>query len=221
MGTLPFTRRAIWWLPRAMRAASADAYAAWAPAYASCPHNSLMAVEQAAMLALLPPVRERLVLDAGAGTGRYARLALARGARAVVAIDRSEAMLARAAPGTGRVRADAAHLPISTRSIDVIVSGLMLPDVADLRAVVTEWHRVLRRGGVLVCSTLHPRGAQEGWSRTFDTPQGPQTLTAQWHTVADIQSACAHAGLTLADVAEPRLTGKGPVALVCRAHRAD
>lgn len=221
MATLPFVRRAIWWLPRSLRPPADDAYAAWAPAYASRPHNALMAVEQAAMLELLPPVRDLTVLDAGAGTGRYARLVIARGARTVVAVDRSPAMLARVAPGPHRLRGDAAALPLEARSVDVIVSGLMLPDVADLLPVVREWRRVLRHGGVLVCSTLHPRGAHERWSRTFDTPDGPQTLIARWHTVADIEAVCAREGLNLDSVREPTLTGRGPVALVFRARRAD
>jgi malonyl-CoA O-methyltransferase len=109
----------------------------------------------------------------------------------------------------------------------VIVSGLMLPDVDDLAATACEWCRVVRPGGIIVCSTLHPVGAALGWTRTFDTPYGTRTLPAQWHTLADHQRAAAAAGLVVDTVREPVLDSRHrapaaphvPVALVLRLRR--
>src|SRR5687768_8377107 len=100
-----------------------DLYAAWAPSYQPFAHNQLMVVEQHAVLRLLPPVRGLTVLDAGCGTGRYARLLAQRGASDVVCVDLSPAMLHRLPRGTRSVRADLRSLPIVSDSVDVIVCG--------------------------------------------------------------------------------------------------
>jgi malonyl-CoA O-methyltransferase len=192
-----------------------------------------MEVEQAAMEELLPSIGGLSVLDAGCGTGRYARILRAGGGRLVVAVDVSAAMLARAsADGVARVRGDIRALPFADASFDLVVSGLMLPDIAELDRVAREWHRVLRPGGLVVCSTLHPIGADLGWTRTFDTPHGTRALPAFWHSLGDHRRACEAAGLVIEASREPYLKPRDrrhdardphptvPVALVVRARRA-
>lgn len=200
---------------------SPDLYAEWAPHYAAEAHNQLMAVEQQSMLQLLPSIAGRRVLDAGCGTGRYARLLAARGPRAIVAIDRSAAMLAHALDcGAMYVRGDSRALPLAGASVDVIVSGLMLPDVDDLGLVVREWARVLAPGGTIVSSTLHSVGAELGWTRTFDTPQGTRSLPAYWHTAEAYRDVCAAAGLVTDAVLEPTLHPEKPIAWLPRVPAA-
>ncbi|MGQ0736869.1 MAG: class I SAM-dependent methyltransferase [Acidobacteriota bacterium] len=208
---------------REVRHVGADPYEVWAPSYPPWPHNALMEVEQAAVLDLLPDMEGLTALDAGCGTGRYTHLLLERGARRVVGVDRSAAMLDRSVAGLIRLRADLAALSLRDESFDVIVSGLALADVADLPKVVHEWARVLRPGGVVVMSTLHPRGQALGWRRTFDSPRGPGALEARWHTVASMRHACQAAGLSVEVVVEPSLGGEDnrPVALVVRARQGN
>jgi malonyl-CoA O-methyltransferase len=199
----------------------ADDYGRWAPTYEPRPHNRLMEVEQQAMLALLPPVAGRRALDAGCGTGRYLRVLRDLGAAMAVGCDVSPAMLARA-PGPCVMRSDVCALPFQAESFDVIVCGLALPDVDDLPAAVGEMGRVIAHGGSLVASLLHPRGAREGWRRTFETPQGQRELRACWHTLDDLRSACADACLTLVAVRARGLAGEpNPVAMVIRADKPD
>lgn len=208
-----------------------DLYADWAPRYAAEAHNPLMAVEQKAVLELLPPIEGLRVLDAGCGTGRYSRVLVTRGPRSIVAIDRSAAMLAHAWEcGAAYVLGDIRALPLADASVDVIVSGLLLPDVEDLGLVVREWARVLAPGGTVVSSTLHSIGAELGWTRTFDTPHGTKSLPAHWHTADAFRGVCAAAGLTIDAVLEPTLhpsqlsenrgvSPRVPVAMVFRATR--
>jgi len=199
---------------------SHDAYAAWAPRYPPHAHNALMEVEQTTVLELLPPVAGRIVLDAGCGTGRYLRVLAVLGARSV-GVDLSSAMIARA--GALRLpvlRADMTALPIASASVDVVVSGLAVPDIPQLVPVVTEWARVLRHRGVLVYSTLHPIGEDLGWTRTYESADGLRALPVHWHTLAAHRSACVGAGLEVEAVREPALRRGGqPVALVVRARR--
>ena len=203
-----------------------DPYAAWAEFYPPRAHNPLMEVEQAAVLELLPSLSGLTVLDAGCGTGRYSRVLEQSGASRVIGLDLSEAMLSRAVRGS-RVRGDLRQIPLASASVDLVVSGLALSDVADLISVVKEWGRVLKGGGILVCSTLHPRGKELGWTRTFETSTGSHTLPAFWHTLHDYRVACNAAGLSVEAFAEPILAPnclrrtEEPVALILRARRTD
>lgn len=198
-----------------------DLYAAWAPSYPPYAHNQLMIVEQDAVLELLPTVAGLTVLDAGCGTGRYARLLAERGASDVLCVDLSPAMLHRLPRGTRSVRADLGALPIASDSIDVIVCGLALPDIPETAFFFSEGRRILKQRGVLVCSTLHPRGAELGWTRTFQTAEGKRELPACWHSLADLRAALSATGFAVDAFLEPSLRfsqSRMPVALVLRAH---
>ncbi len=197
-----------------------EAYALWAPSYPSRPHNRLMEIEQAVVQSLLPDVAGRDALDAGCGTGRYARLLAARGAR-VVGVDLSLPMIAQAkAANRGLVCASVDALPFATRSFDVVVSGLALGDVPHLAPAVVELARVLRPGGRLIYSVVHPSGGEKGWSRTFETNGWRCAVAGFWHSLNEHQLACRSAGLTIDAWLEPQLDGLGgPVALVVEATR--
>ncbi|HYU80815.1 MAG TPA: class I SAM-dependent methyltransferase [Vicinamibacterales bacterium] len=194
------------------------AYELWAESYPPVAHNALMRAEQSAVLSLLPRLTGLSALDAGCGTGRYARLLVEGGARRVCGVDRSMAMLMRARTGKAAL-GDLHSLPFVDSAFDVVVSGLVLNDTADLCAAVREIARVLNAGGVLLYSTLHPRGAQMQWTRTFERDGRTWTLPAHWHSLHAHQSACAAAGLAIEAVREPALADRGAVALVIRARR--
>jgi malonyl-CoA O-methyltransferase len=49
---------------------------------------------------------------------------------------------------------DAAHLPIATAQVDLVVSNLMLQWCNDIEQVVSEWARVLRPEGALLFTTF-------------------------------------------------------------------
>jgi malonyl-CoA O-methyltransferase len=204
--------------------APSAAYALWAPTYPSVPHNALMRVEQAAMVKLLPDVAGRIVLDAACGTGRYLRVLEARGAARRIGVDLTSDMLVRAQPiRANLVVGDICAVPLLSASVDVVVSGLALNDVEALDRAVSELVRVLRPGGYLVYSVVHPRGGPLGWTRSFETPDGPRAVVSHWHTRADHERACTRAGLSIEAAVEPRLPAgitnppDGPIAIVIRA----
>jgi SAM-dependent methyltransferase len=123
------------------------------------PWNALY--ERPAMLALLPDVTGKDVLDAGCGHGWYTDWLTCRGAR-VVAVDRSRDMitLARERLG-GRARVihgDVSDLrgSLASDSFDIILSSLVLHYLSDLAKTFLEWARLLRPRGTLLFSTHHP-----------------------------------------------------------------
>ena len=196
-----------------------SAYAIWALDYPARPHNRLMEIEHVSVTALLPEVRGLIVLDAGCGTGRYLRELESRGARAI-GMDLSMPMLARAA--AGRVaRADIRALPLGAGSLDLVVCGLALGDIAELELALAEIARTLRPGGRVIYSVVHPAGEAAGWSRSFESAGRRLAIDGHWHSLERHRQACEDAGFSIEEWREPDLTelpGQR-VVLVVRARR--
>jgi SAM-dependent methyltransferase len=112
---------------------------------------------RSALFELVPGPGES-TLDLGCGEGRVSRDLAERGHR-VTGVDVSPTLLeaARAAHPEGTyVTADAADLPFPDHSFDLVVAYNSLMDVEDLPGSVREASRVLRPGGKLVLSIVHP-----------------------------------------------------------------
>jgi SAM-dependent methyltransferase len=104
------------------------------------------------------PQRACTALDVGCGEGRSAR-ALARLGHRVVAVERSGSLASAARhhdEPIAVVNADAGRLPVPTSSVDLVVGCMLLIDVDDLDAVVSEMARVLRVGGHACVALVHP-----------------------------------------------------------------
>ena len=196
------------------------AYALWAPTYPPRPHNLLMKIEQQTVLSFLPSLSGRMALDAGCGTGRYLHALEQRGAR-VIGVDLSAAMLGPAKEVSANiVRGDLCALPIARMSIDLVVCGLALGDVRHLGRAVGELTSVLKPGGDLIYSVVHPSGADEGWTRTFEANGRMCAVSGYWHSAAEHREACENAGLHIEAWHEPAITAGGPpVALVIKARQ--
>jgi len=136
-----------------------DLAATYAARVATRPYNALY--ERPNILALLPNITGRDVLDAGCGPGHSAEWFVQRGAR-VTGIDLSVRMIEIARERLGdRARlvcGDAGALRgiVTDASLDLVFSSLVVHYIADLEATFAEWARVLRPGGRLVFSTVHP-----------------------------------------------------------------
>ena len=182
-----------------------SAYSLWAQNYPPRPHNRLMEVEHETVLDLLPDVRGLTALDAGCGTGRYLNELESRGASAI-GMDLSMPMLMRARQSSRRVaRADIRALPFDAMSIDLVVCGLALGDVAELELALTEIARTLRPAGRVIYSVVHPAGEAAGWSRTFESDGRQLAVDGHWHSLDRHRQACAAAGFTIEEWREPAL----------------
>jgi demethylmenaquinone methyltransferase/2-methoxy-6-polyprenyl-1,4-benzoquinol methylase len=102
------------------------------------------------------------VLDICCGTGDLTMALLKHrksGARPILAADFAHGMLQRGAEKFGRptqkgssaiaLEADALHLPISSGSLDLIVTSFGFRNLANYQAGLLEFHRVLKPGGQL------------------------------------------------------------------------
>jgi malonyl-CoA O-methyltransferase len=201
----PFARRRGGAVEKIVPLDPQSAYGRWAHTYPPRPHNPLMEIEQETVLALLPEVGGLTVLDAGCGSGRYLRELQGRGAN-VIGMDLSLPMLERAKDTTTRItRADIRALPLDAMSIDLVVCGLALGDVPEIELALAEIARVLRPGGHVIYSVVHPAGEAAGWSRTFESDGRLWAIDGFWHSLDRHRQACAAAGFTIEECCEPAL----------------
>ncbi len=196
---------------------SLSAYEQWASTYPPHAHNPLMELEQEAMVALFPQLHRRTVLDLACGTGRYGLIAQQKGAKLVIGIDNSPHMLG-AAHLKKRALATMVALPLASSSIDVVLCGMALGHMPNIQPVFYEIARVLKLGGEVLISDLHPFMALNGAQRTFSTPEGEIYAVEHYiHLVSDYHEVAQRLGLNLTAMAEPLLPGKKmPVVLVMR-----
>jgi 2-polyprenyl-3-methyl-5-hydroxy-6-metoxy-1,4-benzoquinol methylase len=188
------------------------------------------AMEHADLLALLPGVEGRRVLDLGCGVGQLAHHLATRGATEVIGVDISERMLAiaRAEWSHPRVtyrRESLEALAFPSARFDLVVSSLALHYVEDYVGLIARISGWLERGGVLVYSTEHPiytaRLPEEGWVRDSEgrrmrwgldryADEGPREET--WfvagvrkvhRTIATLVNGLVDAGLVVERLVEP------------------
>ena len=230
-----------------------EGYARWAATYEQDMEGHPLALaESGAMRAMLPLCQGIIALDAACGTGRYARLLAEQGARQVIGIDQSTAMLERARELSGPDSATKVlfkpgsllDLPLDDHSCDLAIVALALAhlETRQLGQAFAELSRVLKPGGVLLMSEMHPFGALTGGRCRFETNAGTQHrqvyhIQTHTHLHEDYFNAANEAGLTLETLREPRLTpdlfpaferanmgnyarqfAGFPLALVCRWH---
>lgn len=118
-------------------------------------------LDRPAVLALAGDVSGLEVLDAGCGPGHYAQ-ALLRAGAAVTAFDSSPRMVELTREKVGHAATvQVANLDepldfLDDASFDLVVLALVIHHVDDRVAMLRELRRVLRPGGRLVVSTVHP-----------------------------------------------------------------
>ena len=121
-----------------------------------------------------------VILDLGAGTGHASRALKDRYPKAqVIALDLAHGMLLEAKRRVGwrrrfdRVCADAGELPLKDRSVDLVVSNLMLQWCDPPDAVLNEVKRILKPGGLFTFTSLGPDTLRElrvAWSKVDEHP---------------------------------------------------
>ncbi len=179
--------------------ATAPAYAQWAPSYDD-PDNGLFAIDEPIIDAVLDGLPVGIALDAACGTGRLAARLAARGFE-VIGVDTSPDMVDLAkdrVPGAEFVLGDLAALPTSDDAVDLIVNGLALTHVPELKPVYQEFARVSRPGGDLIVSDVHPLQVLLGSTVKARGPDGRAWLAATHrHGLGDHLRAALSAGFAV------------------------
>jgi len=115
--------------------------------------------ENELLLDLLQPRPGEKILDVGCGTGVFTLNILSLGA-CVTGLDISQPMLVCAGQKAEKypfrgVAGDMGFLPFADECFDKVVSMTALEFIADSRAAVADLFRVVKKGGVVVVTTLN------------------------------------------------------------------
>jgi len=191
-----------------------EGYAAWSTSYDE-PGNPLISAEQPVVWALVDEAAPGDALDAACGTGRHTAHLVERGHR-VVGVDWSPEMLARArtaVPGARFEEGDLNRLPLEAASVDLAVCALAYDHVPDVAGPIGELARVVRPGGRVVISDIHPVMSMLGGTAFFRAADGTSGfMRNQGHVHGEYLDAFAAAGLDVRRCLEPRM-GPAEVAL--------
>jgi ubiquinone/menaquinone biosynthesis C-methylase UbiE len=188
------------------RVDTVEGYRVWSGTYDD-PGNAAFDIDRPVVGEIIDTLPPGVALDAACGTGRYSRSLAERGHR-VIGVDSSPDMLARARERVpeGEFRLGDLHrLPVADAGVDVVVCALALTHVPELGPVMAEFARVLRPGGHLVISDVHPESVARGSIPSLRRPDGrPARLATHRHLVGDYLRAALPAGLQLRRCEEPR-----------------
>lgn len=195
------------------RVGSVDGYRIWSATYDS--PNSAFDIDEPILQKIFDELPVGVAVDAACGTGRLADELASRG-HEVIGVDSSPDMLERArdrvSSGDFRV-GDLRRLPVDDGTADLVTCALALTHVAALAPVMAEFARVLRPGGHLVLSDMHPERVLRGMIPPVRGPQGrPGRLESYRHAVGDYLRAALAAGLELQRCEEPVIPAGGPAA---------
>lgn len=180
-------------------------YAEWAAGYDTV-RNPIILAEEPVVHELLSRYPRGAALDAACGTGRHAAFLAALG-HEVTGIDATAEMLEKAkarVPSAQFETADLLAIPLPDGAMDCAVCTLALTHCADLGPPVQELARVVRPGGRVVVSDVHPLmvllGVHGGY-RQSDTAYG--VVRNHVHLASDYLTAFRKAGLRVIKCIEP------------------
>jgi SAM-dependent methyltransferase len=171
--------------------------------------------DRPACRSLLGDVDGVTLLDAACGPGLYAEELAARGAQ-VIGFDQSPRMveLAQQRVPTGTFRTHDLAYPLDwldDQTVDRVLFALALEYVDDRIAALREFRRVLRPGGALVLSRLHPTG---DWLRHGGNYFQPRVIDETWsrgwrvrYWLTPLEQTCdeiTQAGFLIERLLEPR-----------------
>jgi ubiquinone/menaquinone biosynthesis C-methylase UbiE len=188
-----------------------EGYDRWALTYDAKP-NPLIIIEEDSTLNLIGDVGNQEVLDIGCGTGRYCELLAKRGAK-VVGIDPSLKMLefarrkithdCRFELHYGRIE----DMKFPGSHFNLVVSALTFGHIPQLDPVMMEVSRVIKKGGRLIVSDIHPYWPVSGhdYAEFFDGNGQEYRIPEYSHLLEEYWALFRKCGLRLEDVREPRV----------------
>lgn len=180
---------------------------------------------------LIPNPKGLNILDAGCGDGVFSKFLSDRGAK-VTGVDGAESMVAIAKqkyPELNFFVADLLNpLPFADQSFDLVLANMVLMHLADVSQFLTEARRILKPGGELVFSVLHPcfnhptmKLYKSLWAKlTFQNPSGlvhnyyqrtterfeknlEQKVTHYHRTLEEYSQLIQQAGMKIVALSEP------------------
>ena len=172
------------------------AYDLWSSTYDEQDDNVLLFLDEQLLTTFLRfvPLKDKVIVDVGCGTGRHWPRLLARQPTRVIGFDASLGMLARLQQKFPKAEAHAVHdhrlRELSDKSADVVISTLTLGYLRDADAALREWSRVLKPGGQIILTDFHPVAASMG-TRCFRLQDKAVHIRHYAHPLASLRASAA------------------------------
>lgn len=138
----------------------------------------LNSFEQGKLLPLLGDIKDKKILDIGAGTGRLSVLLANRGAK-VTALDLSPKMLELVNRKNTKIQTvvgDAESLPFENEFFDVVAAAFLIVHLKDPSRFFDEVYRVLKDGDIFVVTNINQKD-----SPLVKTKLGPIIIESFYH----------------------------------------
>lgn len=195
---------------RLRQMAPAAAFDLWSATYDGQVTNPLLLLDDELTGRLLAgaSLAGKVVVDVGCGSGRHWPTLLAQGPAGLVGYDASNGML-----GCLRAKYPGANLHRVTdhrlrgtadASCDLVISTLTFGYIADAEGALREWARVLRPGGEVVLTDLHPDVATPQ-SRSFRSNDRTVFIRHHARSLRLITEAAARVGLVVTRTEDGRV----------------
>jgi ubiquinone/menaquinone biosynthesis C-methylase UbiE len=181
-------------------------YDQWSSQYDRC-SNPMLAAADEALLAVIPTLAGRELIEFGCGTARNYPNYQSRGATRIVGLDFSAGMLEQARkryPDLEFAVHDIADpTQLGESSFDCAVFSLVLEHVKALQPCFREAHRLLRKSGHLVVCEMHPFLGLQGAGAHFHDSDGAKVYAETYvHSMADLIQAGMDEGFCLEAIRE-------------------
>ena len=185
-----------------------EAYRLWARTYDHEP-NPILSLERRVLEPLLLPLDGLDVVDLGCGTGRWLAAFKNSGARSLTGIDSSPEMLAVAkskVAGTANLLlVGCTDAPLPGASADLLISSFVLSYLEDATSFFETASRILRPGGSLFLTDIHPETAATlNWRRCVRSGREFREIRTFPRSIEAIRSLAENASLHVVLFLEPR-----------------
>jgi cytosine/adenosine deaminase-related metal-dependent hydrolase/SAM-dependent methyltransferase len=184
-----------------------EGYRLWSRVYDATP-NPLLTLEERFLETLLPPVAGLDVVDLGCGTGRWLARWASGKSKSLVGVDFSAEMLQRAERKLGSAAklflGDCEKLPLSSACADLVVCSFLGSYIQNLFNFAEQVSRILRPGGSVFFTDVHPATAVKlGWRRGFSVEGEHIEIATVVRPIEEILLSFERAGFQPAVLLEP------------------
>ncbi len=184
------------------------AYDIWSETYDTENDNLVFKLEEEILDSLFKKadLSRKLVLDYGCGTGRNWERLLSFHPEKITGCDISPKMLGRL-----KVKYPAidiyvikknSSLPLKPNSFDFILSTLVVAQINNLKEVFCEWNRLLKPGGKILITDLHPTVLSAGGKRTFEKDDRTYEVKNYIHPIEEIKKICGNLNIEVTGLEE-------------------
>jgi len=144
----------------------------------------LNSFEQGKIFELLGEIKNKEVLDIGAGTGRLTNILVQKGAK-ITALDISEEMLKVLHRKNSLVKTiigDAENLPFKDKNFDLVVSTFLIVHLKDLSKFFNGVYRVLKNDGLFLLTNINQKEPPK-----VDTRAGSIKIESYYHRPEEVR----------------------------------